>query len=73
MFRSLTETTASAIFIYQEGKFRYVNKAMETLTGYTRQELLGMDFWDVVHPDDVELVRARGQTRLRGEDDLDRY
>ena len=40
-----------AIFIYQGENNTLVNPAAEALTGYTEKELLGMKFWEVVHPD----------------------
>lgn len=72
-FRSLTQSTSAAIFIYQGSKFRYVNPICATLTGYTAEELLRMDFWELVHPEFRELVRQRGLARQRGEDVPDRY
>jgi PAS domain S-box-containing protein len=73
VFRVLAETAASAIFIYQEQDFIYVNPAMELLTGYSRDELLRMRFFDVVHPDDRGMVRERGIRRQRGESAPARY
>ena len=67
-FRTLTETVAAAAFIVQDTRFRYVNSTTEELTGYSREELLAMDFWDVIHPDSQELVKQRGMARQRGED-----
>ena len=66
-FRSLAESTATAIFVYSGGKFVYVNRATEELTGYPAAELLAMRFWDVVHPDFREMIRQRGLARQRGE------
>ncbi len=66
-FRTLTETTTTAIFVYSSEYFVYINRASRELTGYSTDELLSMHFWDVVHPDDRELVRQRGLARLRGE------
>lgn len=62
-FRTLTETTASAIFIYQGERFCYVNPATISLTGYSRDELSRMDIWDLIHPDFHEVIRSRGLAR----------
>ncbi|MBI4419142.1 MAG: PAS domain S-box protein [Ignavibacteriales bacterium] len=66
-FRTLTETTSSIILIYQGEHMRYVNRAAEALLGYTRQEILAKTFWDVIYPDDQEMIRQRGLARQRGE------
>src|SRR5437879_6203273 len=50
-FRTLFETMSSAVFIYRGRSLRYVNCAAEVITGYTREELVSMDFCDLVHPD----------------------
>jgi diguanylate cyclase (GGDEF)-like protein/PAS domain S-box-containing protein len=72
-FRELAETVAAATMVYQGTRFRYVNAAAEELTGYTRQELLEMSFWDVVHPEHRDVVRERGLARQRGEPVPTRY
>lgn len=46
-FRVLAETIPAAIFIYQGERFRYVNAAASELTGYTREELLSVRFWEL--------------------------
>jgi diguanylate cyclase (GGDEF)-like protein/PAS domain S-box-containing protein len=50
-FRTLAETIASGIFVSQGKRLHYVNHAAEVITGYTRDELLTMNFRDLVHPD----------------------
>ena len=62
-FRTLAEAIACAIFISQGKRVHYVNHAAEAITGYAREELLSMDFWDLVHPDCRELVLNRGGAR----------
>jgi PAS domain S-box-containing protein len=71
-FRTLAETAAAAIFIYRD-RFCYVNPAAAAMTGYTQDELLAMNFWDVVHPDFRDLIRERGLARQRGESVPSRY
>ncbi|MCL4468717.1 MAG: PAS domain S-box protein [Deltaproteobacteria bacterium] len=72
-FRTLTETTATAIFVYANDRFVYVNNACQQLTGYSADELLSRRFWDVVHPEYKELIKERGFARQRGENIPSRY
>ena len=65
-FRALTETAACAIYICQGDKPCYVNPAATAISGYSREELLAMTFWDTVHPDFQEIVRDRGLARQQG-------
>lgn len=72
-FRKLADTTSTAIVIYQGKRYVYVNKTTCKLLGYTEEELLSMDFWDIVHPDHRDMVRERGLARQRGEIVPERY
>src|SRR5437773_4318305 len=65
-FFSLTKTLPAIVFVHQDGKFRYLNPAAEQILGYSPAELLGMNFWDVIHPEHRDIVRARGLSRLEG-------
>jgi diguanylate cyclase (GGDEF)-like protein/PAS domain S-box-containing protein len=72
-FRTLAETVACAIFIYQDTHLRYVNPMAVTMTGYTREELLAIPFWEIAHADFRELVKDRGLARQQGERVPPRY
>jgi PAS domain S-box-containing protein len=72
-FRSLAETSTAAIFIYHGEKFVYVNSAAEQLTGYTNDELLHKTFWELTHPDHLEMIRQRRSAQQRGERVPSRY
>ncbi len=73
-FRTYTESTSSGIYIQQEGGFRFVNKAAQKISEYTAEELYSMDIWQLVHPDDVEMLKERFAKRLRGARDVpERY
>lgn len=73
LFRALAETTSSGIFIYQGEKFCYVNPPMIALTGYSKEEFLGMNFWDIVHPAFRDLVKQRGLARQQNVPVIPRY
>ncbi|MCC3472105.1 MAG: EAL domain-containing protein [Microcoleus sp. PH2017_15_JOR_U_A] len=62
-FRQLVETVNAAAFIYQRRQLRYVNSQTEALTGYTREELLGLDLYDFIHPDFRSTVKQWGKSR----------
>jgi len=64
--RDLIQKTPAATFIFSGKRNRLVNPAAEALTGYTGHELLKMNFWQILHPDYQEMIKQRGQARLRG-------
>jgi PAS domain S-box-containing protein len=72
-FRTLAESTNAAIFLYEAPNFIYVNSATCKLTGYTRDELLQKKFWEVVHPDDQQMIMDRGLARLSGKEVTTNY
>jgi len=51
VFRLLAETILAGLFIYRGSELWYANPFASLLTGYSTEELLAMNFWDVVHPD----------------------
>ncbi|MDX2232728.1 MAG: PAS domain S-box protein [Leptolyngbyaceae cyanobacterium bins.349] len=72
-FRVVAETASCAFLIYQGNHLKYVNPAAEQITGYGREELTAIPFWELAHPDFRELVRDRGLARQRGEAVPTRY
>ncbi len=72
-FRTLAESMAAAIFIYRGGTLLYVNRQAETISGYSRTELLAMDFLDVVHPDFREYAKQQAIARREAEVASARY
>lgn len=72
-FRVTSETAPFVIFIYRDNKAVYVNSAAETVTGFSKAELLSMNFWDIVHPDFKEEVKRFGLLRQRNEAAPQRY
>jgi diguanylate cyclase (GGDEF)-like protein/PAS domain S-box-containing protein len=64
-FHFLVETIATPIFISRGERLHYVNHAAEVLTGYTRKELLSMNFWDLIPPDSREPVGLASRCEVR--------
>ena len=54
-YRDLFENVSDGIcFLDAEGNYTDINKAVESLTGYPKEELLNMNAKDFVHPEDQE-------------------
>src|SRR5262249_44366571 len=53
-----------------DGKFKLVNSAWERTLGYTKEELLGKPFTEIVHPDDIESTVASVKDLTRGKDTI---
>jgi len=66
LVKGLMDKAKVAIFTYEENKFSFVNKYSEELIGYSNEELKQLNIWDVVHPEDRELVKERGLARQKG-------
>lgn len=74
-FRSLVVNANDAIYIITHEGFQYVNPAFEQLTGYTSREVCKktFDFWSIIHPDDVKMIKEREAARREGKDVPSRY
>jgi PAS domain S-box-containing protein len=66
-YRSLIEEARDAIFtLSTEGKILGVNQAVEKITGFTHEQLIGRNFTDPLHPENQVLAQARFEEVLRG-------
>jgi len=72
-FRSLAEATSSGIVLHRGGKMLFTNRVIQTMTGFSTEELSAMEFWEVAHPTVQQTVRERSLARLRGESHEARY
>jgi PAS domain S-box-containing protein len=56
-YRSLVEKAGAGIATSDlEGRLSYVNEKMCEIIGYTKDELIGKEFTDFIHPDDKESI-----------------
>lgn len=67
-YRALVESTSVAVFILQGIKYVYANPAAEAMTGYSTGELCSMNFWEILHPEERDVVRLRALARQHGDE-----
>ncbi|MFH1035606.1 MAG: PAS domain S-box protein [Pseudomonadota bacterium] len=60
-YRMLTENAMALITIVQDGRFVFANRMMLEKTGYSQERIIGAVAWDLVHPEDRELVGREGR------------
>ncbi len=72
-FRVLAENAPVAIVFIRDRHCVYINEYAAAMSGYSKEELSTKDFWEIIHPDSRDMVRARGLARQRGEEVPSRY
>lgn len=73
LHEALAENALVGIFIHKAGVFEYANKKLANIFGYSREELNKTNFWEVVHPDDREMVKTGGIARAEGRSVIPRH
>jgi PAS domain S-box-containing protein len=67
-YSSLVENSLTGIYIDQDGKIVFANKRFAEIYRYAQGELLGMESWKLVHPEDRTLTDSIRAKRLVGDD-----
>ncbi|MBM6616290.1 PAS domain S-box protein [Bacillus suaedaesalsae] len=63
-YRNLTEDSIVSIYMIQDSKYVFVNQKLVELSGYEKEELIGMDAIELIHPDDRSYVLKKMKKRL---------
>lgn len=62
----LIEELNIGVYIFNDlGNFLYSNSFIQNITGYSEEELKRLKFFDLVHPDDKEIVKSRGLSKVK--------
>jgi PAS domain S-box-containing protein len=67
LFKTVTNSSQVGIYIIQDGKFQMANPQFQKLTGYSEEELIGMDSLALVPDEDKDKVREKAIKMLKGE------
>jgi PAS domain S-box-containing protein len=66
-FKSFAEQTIAAIYLIQDGVFKYVNPTFARMFGYSAEEFLNdLPFEKLVYAEDIPLVKERVAQRITG-------
>ena len=64
-FRLLAESSHAMIALLQDEGAVYLNPAFMRLSEYSYDELMRTSLWDIIHPDDRDMIRSFPSRRLR--------
>ena len=64
-FRMLADALPAAVLIYRDSRFLYANQAAIAMCGYSRDELLRLGTWELLHPDSHTTLIEAGFASLR--------
>jgi PAS domain S-box-containing protein len=65
-YRLVVEHSNDAIYIHANDRILFANRMASELTGYTVDELLQINLWALVHPDDCQRLKDAAQRRWTG-------
>jgi len=68
-FRTISDQSLVGIVIAQDGIIKYVNKQMETLSGYSMEEMKNWkagEFLKIIHPEYTKLVAEQSRKKQMG-------
>ena len=72
-YRQVVEHTTDGVVVIQGAKIVLGNPAIETILGYSKEEIVGSGFDTFIAPNDLELEKERRRRRMAGENGPQQY
>lgn len=72
-YRTLVENNQDIIYIQQGDRILAINRRGPEVLGYSGEELMRMQIWDLLHPDDRQRVIERNRARIGGHEISTQY
>jgi PAS domain S-box-containing protein len=66
-YKTLPENSPVGIYIFEDWKIKFANKALAEMSGYTKEELLNIDFLTLIHPDYRDTLVKQTMRALTGD------
>ena len=67
LYTDFANSSQIGVYIVQDKRFQFANPQFQSQTGFSHDELLGIDPLTIVHPDDREIVRGNAVKMLKRE------
>jgi PAS domain S-box-containing protein len=65
-YSSLVEDALIGVYIVKDGIIQFANDKFAEIYGYDKNELIGMQSLDLVHPEDRPMIKEMREKRLKG-------
>lgn len=66
LFSTLVKNSLVGVYLFQGNRMIYVNPTFEKIVGRPAKEICSTDIFEIIHPDDREMVRTKARGRLKG-------
>ncbi|MEZ5440221.1 MAG: EAL domain-containing protein [Lysobacterales bacterium] len=73
LYRNLVENSRDGVFLMQHGQVIFANDKLAEILGYAQSELLGVNYFDWVAPEDLAAQQQRKADREAGSTDTQLY
>ncbi len=73
MYRIITEHSLALLLLIQDGRIIYANTRALEGAGFTLDEIIGMEPWQLAHHEDRDMVQRRALARHSGESQPEHY
>lgn len=66
LYETLANSSHAGVYVVEMGLIQFINRNAAAYAGYTPEEMLGMESFRLIHPDDRNSVRANASLMLKG-------
>jgi PAS domain S-box-containing protein len=68
LYKTIVDNSHDAIYIYQDNKLLFINNRLCELIGYSEEEVMSIDIWGILLPDDLSRIKELAKKREQGKD-----
>lgn len=72
-YRTIIQKMRDGVFLLDKAKLVFANESFANMLGYTEEEIVQLEFADVIAPEDLTMVVERNRLRMGGEQIAEEY